>query len=326
MAEIRRDPFSGSVVIYSPDRENRPDFTGIKRTIDLSPENCPFCKGNEDMTPPEIFRISDGDSGWKVRVIPNKFPVLNVEENYNRSDNGIFERFAGAGAHEIIIETPSHSEDIALCAPDYFSDIFITYRDRINDLKNDFRLKYIQIFKNHKASAGATISHHHSQLIALPFVPEEVARKLVVLKNFYKKNNRSLFSNIITAELEHKERVVSENESFIAVAPWYSRTPFQVSFYQKQGHPRFEDVRDQEVENLSEIFSKVIKKIISALGDISYNLVLYNLPFAEQDDAGFNWYVELLPAIGGTGGFEAATGTYINTVLPEKAAEILNKF
>ena len=137
MTEIRKDPFSGSVVIYSPDRENRPDFTGIKRSIELSPGNCPFCEGNEDMTPPEIFRIPGGDSSWKIRVIPNKFPVLNVEENFSSADKGVLEKFTGAGAHEIIIETPSHSEDIALRAFDYFSDIFITYRDRIKNLKND---------------------------------------------------------------------------------------------------------------------------------------------------------------------------------------------
>ncbi len=326
MTEIRKDPFSGSVVIYSPDRENRPDFTGIKRSIELSPENCPFCEGNEDMTPPEISRISDSGSSWKIRVIPNKFPVLNVEEKYNRTDEGVLEKFTGAGAHEIIIETPSHFEDITLRDPDYFKNIFITYRDRIRDLKKDFRLQYIQIFKNHKASAGATISHHHSQLIALPFVPEEVERKLTLLKAFYKKNNISLFSEIISVELAHKKRIVSENNGFIAVAPWYSRTPFQVSIYQKEGYSRFEDVEDGDLKNLSEIFSNVMKKLISALGDIPFNFVLYNLPFTEKDDAGFNWYIEILPAIGGTGGFEAATGTYINTVLPEKAAEILKKF
>jgi len=326
MTEIRKDPFSGSVVIYSPERENRPDFTGVKRSIELSPENCPFCEGNEDMTPPEIFRVAEGNSSWKIRVIPNKFPVLNVEENCSRADEGIFERFAGAGAHEIIIETPSHFEDITLRDTDYFKNIFITYRDRIRDLKKDFRLQYIQIFKNHKASAGATISHHHSQLIALPYVPDEVEKKLALLKVFYKKNKRSLFSEIISLELEHKNRIVEENKRFVAMAPWYSRTPYQVSLYQKEGYSRFEDIRDKDLESLSEIFTKVMKKLISALGDLPFNFVLYNLPFTEKDDAGFNWYIEILPAIGGAGGFEAATGTYINTVLPEKAAETLRRF
>lgn len=326
MSEIRKDPFSESVVIYSPDRENRPDFTGMRKFIELSPENCPFCAGNEEMTPPEIYRIRDNGSGWKIRVIPNKFPVLNVEEKYNRDDGGVLEKFTGAGAHEIIVETPSHFEDISLSDPEYFKNIFITYRDRVRDLKKDFRLQYIQIFKNHKASAGATISHHHSQLIALPFVPGEVKKKISVLKTYYKKNNRTLFSEIISKEVEFGKRIIYENSGFLAVAPWYSKAPFQVSLYQKGGYPRFEDIKDKGLENLSEIFNTVMKKLISALGDPPLNIMLYNAPFTEDDVHGFNWYIEILPVLGGTGGFEAATGTYINTVLPEKAAEILNKF
>ena len=160
----------------------------------------------------------------------------------------------------------------------------------------------------------------------MPFVPEELKRKITFLQAFYKKSNRSLFSEIVAIELEHKKRIVSENDRFIAVAPWYSRSPFQVSFYQRSGYPRFEDISDGDLESLSDIFSKVIKKIISALGDPPLNIMLYNAPFSKDEVPGFNWYIEILPALGGTGGFEAATGTYINTVLPEKAAETLRKF
>ncbi|MEN8222673.1 MAG: DUF4931 domain-containing protein [Acidobacteriota bacterium] len=325
MSEIRKDPFSGALVIYSPGRENRPDFTGIKKSIELSPENCPFCSGNEDMTPPEIYRIGD-NSGWKVRVVPNKFPVLNVEENFNRDNEGILEKFTGAGAHEIIIETPSHSEDISKSGPEYFKNIFTTYRDRINDLKKDFRFKYIQVFKNHKAPAGATISHNHSQLIALPFVPAEVKNKLSVLKTYHKKHNRSLFDEVISKELESGKRVIYENNGFLAVAPWYSRSPFQISIFGKDGHPRFEDINDKELDGLSDIFAVVIKKLVAALGDPPMNIMLNNAPFDKEADQSFKWNVDIFPVLGGTGGFEAATGTYINSVLPEKAASILKKY
>ncbi len=325
MAEIRKDPFSEELVIYSPGRENRPDFTGMKKSIELSPENCPFCLGNEDMTPPEIFRIGD-HSEWKVRVIPNKFPVLEVEESRNNEVDGIFRKFRDAGAHEVIIETPSHSEDLSKSDQEYFRNIFYVYRERIRDLKRDVRMKYIQIFKNYGASAGATISHHHSQLIALPFVPENIKERLKFLKNYYIKNKKSLFTDVITGELKIRERIISENELFLAVAPWYSKSPFQVSVFRKEGFPRFEDINDSELVELSDIFEVVIKKLLAALGDIPMNLILKNAPFNKEVDQSFNWSIEVLPVLGGTGGFEAATGTYINSVLPEKASAILKKF
>ena len=325
MAEIRKDPFSGARVIYSPERENRPDFTGIKRSIELSAENCPFCPGNEEMNPPEIYRVGD-NSAWKVRVIPNKFPVLEVEESRKNEKAGIFRKFRDAGAHEVIVETPHHIQDLSQSDANYFRNIFYVYRERIRDLKKDIRLKYIQIFKNYEAAAGATISHHHSQLIALPFVPENIVERLRFLNDHYLKNRKSLFSDVISGELEVNERIISENGSFLAFTPWYSRSPFQVSIFEKKGYPRFEDIDNAEMDGLSDIFAIVIKKLVAALGDPPMNIIINTAPFDYEDDHAFNWNIDILPAMVGTGGFEAATGTYINSVLPEKAATILKKY
>jgi len=325
MAEIRKDPFSGARVIYSPGRENRPDFTGVKKSIELSPENCPFCSGNEGMTPPEIYRIGE-NSAWKVRVIPNKFPVLKVEESHKNEDEGIFRKFRDAGAHEVIVETPSHIKDLSQSDSDYFRNIFYVYRERIRDLKRDVRLKYIQIFKNYGAPAGATISHHHSQLIALPFVPNLIEERLKLLKGYHEKNSKSLFGDVVSGELKIKDRIVSENELFMAFAPWYSRSPFQLAIFKKVGYPRFEDINDVELDGFSDIFTIVIKKLVAALGDTPMNIMLNNAPFDNEIDRSFNWNIEILPVLGGAGGFEAATGTFINPVLPEKAAAILKKY
>ena len=323
MAEIRKDPLSESVVIYSPGRENRPDFTGIKKSIELSPENCPFCRGNEDMTPPEIYRIPEDSPDWKVRVIPNKFPVLNVEERKRTVDHGIYKMETDAGAHEIIIETPDHSEAVLMGASGYRT-IFTAWRNRINDLKRDIRFRYVQVFKNHKAPAGATISHHHSQLIALPFVPDQIKNKVTASQRYFSENGRTVFDDMIRSESEGQERTVYENGGFIAVAPWYSRTPFQVSIYNHQGHARFEDIQDRDIDQLSELWDVVMGKINRALGDPAMNIGLINSPFGSSDP-GFSWYLEILPLTGGIGGFEAVTGTYINPVMPEKAASILKK-
>ncbi len=323
MIEIRKDPFSDSVVIYSPDRENRPDFIGYKPSISLSPKNCPFCEGNEEMTPPEIFRIGNDKGGWDVRVIPNKFPVLGTSGEYKRISDGCFTSFSGIGAHEIIVETPSHHTVISQQSAEYFEKIFTVFLNRIADLKKDTRFKYISVFKNHKAEAGATISHHHSQLIATPFVPGRIERKSDILRKYYDVNKSSLHSDIISEEKIFKKRIVTESDGFIAVAPYFSETPYQISIYPKGGNPGFEESNPEELKEFSNIFGIIVKKISLALDDPPCNIVLHNPPFDESYRKYFKWQLDILPITGRKGGFESLTGNFINSVLPEKAAAVL---
>src|ERR1700759_4961154 len=144
---------------------------------------CPSCTGNESKTPPEVLAYrpngaSSNGSGWTVRVVPNKFPSLGIEGNLNRQAEGMFDKMSGIGAHEVIVETPDHNISLAELPEKRIEDVFWAYRDRILDLKQDRRFKYILIFKNHGPLAGATLEHSHGQLIALPIVPKHVVEEL----------------------------------------------------------------------------------------------------------------------------------------------------
>src|SRR6185436_11882325 len=144
---------------------------------------CPFCAGREDLTPPEVlaFRQNGGPpngAGWDLRVVPNKFPALQVEGTLDREGEGLFDRMNGIGAHEVIIETPDHAKTLATMSAPEIERILWAFRERILDLKKDRRFRYILIFKNHGAPAGASLEHPHSQLIALPIVPDFVREEL----------------------------------------------------------------------------------------------------------------------------------------------------
>ncbi|MEN8152445.1 MAG: DUF4931 domain-containing protein [Acidobacteriota bacterium] len=330
MTEIRRDPFSDAIVIYSPERAERPDYTGYEKKIVLKPENCPFCEGNEEMTPPEIISVrakgNKNGPGWKVRVIPNKFPVLGIEGETSVGGAGCYESISAVGAHEVIIETPDHELQKKELNPYHYERIFGIIRERIADLKNDERFKYIQVFKNHGSPAGATISHHHSQLIALPFIPGSIKTMLDKAKLFYEKTGRSIFDEILKTEKESGTRVILENTSFVAFSPYYSPSPFFVSIFQKNGGARFEEANEKKLKDLSDIYFKLMQKIEAALGNISFNLILNNSPFDINSGSFYSWTIDLAPVISGTGGFEAATGNFINSFLPERSAEILRKY
>ena len=183
MPELRRDPVTGRWVIISTDRQKRPDDFHFERVTVAGREHCPFCPGHEAMTPPEVlaYRQPGGQPnapGWDVRVVPNKFPALQVEGTVDRLGDGMFDRMSGIGAHEVVIESTDHDKTFSTMAEQDIVRVLWAFRDRVHDLKNDIRFRYILLFKNHGAGAGATLEHGHSQLIALPIVPDFVREEL----------------------------------------------------------------------------------------------------------------------------------------------------
>jgi UDPglucose--hexose-1-phosphate uridylyltransferase len=231
MADLRKDPVTGRWVIISTERQKRPSDFHIE-TITTHPDDlCPFCEGHEDKTPPEILAFRNGTPanarGWEVRVVPNKFPALRVEGTLDREGEGLFDRMNGIGAHEVIIETPIHGQTLATMPEPAIEKVFFAWRDRVNDLKRDIRLRHIVIFKNHGPSAGATLEHAHSQLIALPIVPREMREELEGARRHHQLKERCVFCDIIRQEVKNGARVIAESADFVAVAPYAPRFPFE---------------------------------------------------------------------------------------------------
>ena len=232
LPELRRDPITGRWVIISTDRARRPvDF--IRESVVIKGNAfCPFCPGNEGKTPPEILAYGRNGGardtpGWSLRVVPNKFPALGIEGDLDREGEGLFDRMNGVGAHEVIIETPDHKATLPTMTERAVEEVFWAYRDRILDLKNDHRFRYILLFKNHGEPAGASLEHTHSQLIALPIVPKRVREEVDNSKHYYDEKERCIFCDMIRQEIDTESRVICTNEFFIALAPYAPRFPFR---------------------------------------------------------------------------------------------------
>jgi UDPglucose--hexose-1-phosphate uridylyltransferase len=182
MPELRKDPVVGRWVIISTERSLRPtNFTPATPTR-LS-TFCPFCPGHEDKTPPEVHAYRPGAEtpngpGWKVRVVPNKFPALQIEGTLERRGEGLYDKMNGVGAHEVVIEGPAHDQDMSDLSVDHLTHVLLAYRERVLDLHRDRRFRYVLIFKNHGAQAGATLEHTHTQLIATPIIPKAIQEEL----------------------------------------------------------------------------------------------------------------------------------------------------
>ncbi len=329
MPELRKDPVTGRWVIISTERGKRPSDFGIEKT--KSKEGfCPFCPGNEEKTPPEImaFRQEGGSRngpGWRLRVVPNKFPALRVEGEINREGVGLYDKMSGIGAHEVIIETPDHQETMATLPPKAFEEVLWAYRDRILDLRRDLRLRYAMLFKNHGEAAGATLEHSHSQLIALPIVPHLVAEEMAGARDYYRYKERCIFCDIVRQEIQQGDRIVLENGEFVSIAPFASFSPFEAWILPKRHSSFFEECQVHEIQSLSWIFQETLRRLEKALNFPPYNFTLHTTPFKERSLEYYHWHFEIIPKLTKFAGFEWGSGFFINPTPPEEAAKFLRE-
>jgi UDPglucose--hexose-1-phosphate uridylyltransferase len=337
MSELRKDPVVRRWVIVATERTRRPhEFSDHENGVPEPPVN-PFAEGNESMTPPEIYAIRSPTSkpngpGWKVRVVPNKFPVLRIEGHLDQEGDGIYDRMNGIGAHEVIIETPHHSIHLEEQPLEAVASIVETYRLRMTDLLKDGRFRYILVFKNFGRDSGATLSHPHSQIIATPVTPKVVKEKLAGAQTYFDQKERNIFTDLLKHELKDNRRIVYQNAGFVCFCPYASRFPFEVCIMPRRAAPDFYKIHPDEVMQLADIIKVVLLKLSRGLNRPQYNLVIHTAPaqfprkgFWETIEQDYTWHIEIAPRLTQITGFEVGTGFYVNPVPPEDAAQFLKE-
>lgn len=329
MPDLRKDPIVGRWVIVAKSRAKRPhDFDSTPKLH--SGAFCPFCEGNEHHTPGEIIAYRNAGSapnreGWRLRVVPNKFPALEIEGELNKRGEGIYDMMRGVGAHEVIIESPEHLLSTADLAEENLREVFWVYRDRLVDLKKDRRLVYGMIFKNVGEAAGASLEHTHSQLIVTPIVPINVWEEMTGSLEFYNYRGRCVFCDMIQQELATEKRIVVDLPGFVAFCPFASRFPFETWILPKVHSSHYENIQKNGIEEAARVMKQVIAKIEVALDRPAYNYIIHTAPFDSQELGHYHWHIEIIPRLTKTAGFEWGSGFYINPVPPEDAAAFLRE-
>lgn len=327
MPELRKDPVTGRWVIISTDRQKRPNDFMLAPASVIGAPHCPFCPGHEEMTPPEVLAYREGGErngpGWSVRVVPNKYPALVVEGTLDREGEGMFDRMTGIGAHEVIIDHPVHDRTWATMGVPEIVQVLWACRERMLDLQRDTRLRYVLVFKNHGGAAGATLEHTHTQLVALPFVPDLVRQELAGAREHFRTKERCVFCDIVRQEVASGRRVVELHPDVVALSPYAPRVPFETWLLPRRHEARFEQASRDTYHALATVLQGVLRRMDAVLERPAFNLVVHSMPFGEGDDAQFHWHVEVLPRLTRSAGFESGTGVCINPTAPEEATDVL---
>lgn len=340
MPELRKDPVTARWVIVSQDRAARPN--ALTRHSELAQSKleaerdhrCPFCPGNEHMTPPEITSFPSTTKGWQLRVIPNLYPALTLEAGPGEDGDqvqqaeGIYEKMDGVGVHEVIIEVPTHRRPVHEMSIAEIEEILRAYQERLTCLQQDPQTKQVLIFRNSGRAAGATLVHPHSQIVATPLVPQRIVEEIKESKRHYEEKGRCLFCDILRHECApNSPRLVREDAHFVVFTPFASRFPYECQILPKTHQPAFAAQDPAARRSLAETLRDALYRLANVLNAPPYNYIIHTAPVRSHEDAGpyYHWHIEILPRIVSPAGFEWGSGVHINPVPPEVAAAKLRK-
>lgn len=323
MSELRQDPLTGRWTIIGNERAGRPNEF-VEESVRLSAGSCPFCAGNEHETPATVVAYPPrGD--WQVRVVPNKYPAVDLRCATCGNGDGTASliKQPGWGTHEVIIESRRHVVSMTDLTPAETELVFRAYRDRLAALRGVEGLKYVQIFKNVGPAAGASMEHAHSQIIALNYVPDAIQQEVSCFDHAIATTGKPLLQTIVEEESATRQRIVAESDRFVAFCPWASRFAYEVCVAPRRAQASFEAVQNAELGEVASLVRNVIGRIERALGVPAYNVFLHTQPFDTPRCDHYHWHIEIFPRVTKTAGFEWSTGCFINPVPPEAAAETL---
>lgn len=321
--ELRRDAVTGIWSILAPARSERPHTAGDEG----EDRACPFCPGNESMTPPEVWALGRQERaadtpGWEVRVIPNLYPALKPDLPDRGWRRGIRVGRPARGYHEVIINSPRHDLTLSRMKPPEALKLFQAYRARYSELASYPRVKQIIIIENHGSQAGASIEHPHTQVFGLPLVPTMVRDELRNARRGWPASC-PLCEDVI--EAREDGRVIAENRSWVAFTPYASRFPYEVRMVPLSHKPGLDFAGDAELSGLAEMLPAVLRGLSSLLEDPPYNLFIHCAPSDGKDYEHYHWHLEIIPRGEKAAGFELSSGVYINTRAPEESAEKLRE-
>jgi UDPglucose--hexose-1-phosphate uridylyltransferase len=318
--EIRQDPCTRNWVVIAPQRGHRPDAYQRETRDVRTATACPFCPGHESETPAEVWRLNDAAGDWRVRVVPNKFAAFAGNGRGPRAVSAAgFVAMPAVGRHEVVIETPHHAVDLASLPDDAVRDVLKAYRARYRALRQE-RPALILIFRNRGPSAGTSLAHPHSQIVAMPVVPIAARHRLDVAIQHDDDLGVNLYLDILEREQSDGSRIVLQGSRFLAFQPFASSAPFETWIMPRHPVPAFGDASDADLDELAEVLRTVLGGLNRALDDPDYNYVIQSVPPGDEDREYFVWHIRIVPRLTTQAGFELGTGMCVNPSCPEETA------
>lgn len=312
--ELRKDPITGWWVATIVDRDfDRSRFARPALPIDDG-DDCQNC------------RLPEGD-GVRLRVLKDyAFNVVGTEDERGDLDRGVAQLTVSdaraTGSWRTIAAPPGEHRPLAQVGP-LAEELLLVARNAIVEGTRAAQTDYLQVVQNWGAQAGARTNHLCLDLYDLPLIPHRVGEELGGAARFVIREGECPWCRLVREEARTRERLVWEDASTVAFAPWGSRSPFEVWIVPRDHEADFGRVDDAAVRATAQALRQVLGGLAASLDGPPYNLVLHTAPLRERVDATFHWHWEVHPRLREVAGLELGTGLPVNPVSPEAAVEEL---
>jgi UDPglucose--hexose-1-phosphate uridylyltransferase len=330
-SELRCDVASGDWVVIASGRAKRPEMFKKEERIkeDNSGEDCPFC--DYENVKNAIVSFEDGrkvetlTENWSAISVPNKFPAFVPSDDLDkRHENGLYQTMNAVGYHEVVI-TRDHCKSLGQLPVDKVREVLALYKERYLDLKKKQHVNYVSIFHNHGREAGASIPHPHSQILTTPLIDIDLRKALEKGRAYSENKKNCIYCQMNEWEMKKRERIIYENDLFLALCPFASKAAFQIIISPKKHLAYFEDINEEELDMLADVFRAALSKIYNGLNDPPYNFYLHCAPSDGMDHGYYHWHWTILPKTSIWAGFELGARMEISTIKPEEAAKYLRE-
>ena len=307
-------------------------------------ETCPFCRGNEEKTPPSVASFPDKDN-WEMRIVENLFPVLADKSTQPDFAFGLQRTMDGYGRHEVMIDHHRHGIALHEMSAQHIKQLFLLAQQRVHALyEADDRLRCVLFFKNYGPAAGGSIPHTHSQIIAMPVVPQNIESEVQSSYHYFQEHHHCIFCTLIDEALSYEatiydkqsgeirrkinvgQYVIERGKHFVAIKPFASRYEWEVHILPLTHSADFLKATEEEIEDFANVLKNTMTRLDRIIGGIQYNFFLHSLPHDKEYSSfeqSYHWHLEICPRTSIPTGFELGSGLFVNTISPEEAAEAL---
>jgi len=310
--ELRYNPLLREWIIVSSGREKRP----------WRPKGyCPFCPGTEET-----------GAGWEVLVLDNRFPALTQKAKVSRKSKSIYRVKPGYGYCKVLVETPEHEGDLCDLSIAQLVKVIDAFAKEYEVLGKDPKIKCVMEFRNKGEAIGVSLSHPHSQIYALPFIPARIKRELESARLFNRRKNKCLFCHVLELELKEGERIIYDNNSFVAFVPFFAMWPLEVHVYPRrhvQAVPQLSKPEKVDLAKCLKVTTYAYNKVFEQ--DMPYMMIFHQAPTDGKDYSYYHFHVEFYPILRDkdklkyAAGIEWGAGTFTYDGLPENNAAKLRR-
>ncbi len=325
MPLFRKDPFGRAWVLLSPERGLEPSDFG---SVPLEPPVSPLSPGSEPRVGAEIAAVRPassavGDPDWRIRALNHPADMVSTQPGGVDEGSALFRQAPALGYHELIVEHPDARERLETMSPGHLVEVLRFYRDRLALAASRPGIRHAQVTRSVGRAAGALFEHPHGQLLAVPVTNRWLEEEAQVAAEHHKEHGSCVFCDVMAQELTARERIVTENEAFVAFAPFAGKTPFETWVLPRQHASSFTNLPSNVVPHLAELLQALVRGLVDALDNPPYNLTLHTSVQEGRPD--FHWHIEILPRLTKQAGFDWGSGFFVNPTLPEDAARFLRQ-